>query len=476
MSRLFATVNRWLGGRPSAAQPPPALETSGYAPSLFGGEEDRAAGGPRGVLLPAFLPYYNDQTGETPAIRRAYRLMLSEPNVKAPLFAKIFSVAALDLQVHPFRKRDLLAQEHAEFTRWAFTERLEGGVAGMVWDMLSGGLVDGFSILERVWGPPSNEGRWGGKTQLVRLRPVDVAHDLVMVLDQYRRVVSLMGLRYNAGVNFDPADFVIYTHLPMYGAPTGMSELRAAYGTYFILDCVRKLRAWGAEKRAIPLAYGEYPNNDPAKKAALEAGLKLLKSQNWLAVPTGVQLKILDMAGASNDYFQTFQRDCVQDIVFSISGATLQAMQGAEGSNRGSSDVHRETAALGPWWTSARIGSLLNDRGPHGLVKDLIDRNYAQVDGYPRLTFGGVDPAKQQGRLTLATGLNNIGFDLSKNQMAEEMGFNMPEGEDDVLPGKPASAAPATDAATPGASPFEEPVTRRFAEEWDEYVASRRAR
>ena len=422
-----------------------------YPPNYIPYDEQKARSQPAGVMMPAFLPYYDDQTGETPEMRFQYRKMLADPNIKAPLLAKIFGVGALDMQIHPYRKgKDPRAQEQAEFMRWTLTERLEGGIPGMAWDVFIGGLVDGHSVLEKVFEPPSNEGEWGGKIQLTHLKPKDVNNDLVLVLDEYRSVKSILGLRYNGGLTFDASDFLIYSHLPVYGQVTGMSDLRAAYGRYWVLDTVVKLRAWGAEKRAFPVVAGEYP--DVTKKAALEQMLAKVKSQNWLSVPAGAKLQVLELDGAAYDYFATFIKDLREEIVMSISLAVLNSMQGGEGVQRGSSDVHQDTSDLGKWFLSVSLANLLNSRG-QGLIKDVIDRNYANVYGYPKATFGGVDGEKHKARTELAKSLNEMGLNLSKNQLYEETAFNIPEDPTDILPGKAAAAAPGAGAGGPGGGP-----------------------
>src|SRR5262245_63699789 len=56
----------------------------------------------------------------------------------------------------------------AAYVRWNLTDRLSEGVGGLVWDVLSGGLMDGFSVSEKVWGL-QERGEWDGKTVLHKL-------------------------------------------------------------------------------------------------------------------------------------------------------------------------------------------------------------------------------------------------------------------------------------------------------------------
>ena len=75
----------------------------------------------------------------------------------------------------------------------------------------------------------------------------DVTKDVILLTDEFRNVVGVQGLRFNPGVTFDPSKFVIYRHMPLFDNPTGMSDLRAVYSRWWMLDTVLKLRAVGLE-------------------------------------------------------------------------------------------------------------------------------------------------------------------------------------------------------------------------------------
>src|SRR5262249_30325050 len=186
--------------------------------------------------------------------------------------------------------------------------------------------VERHAVNEKVW-DVEEKGEWGGKWVVDALKPKDVNQDLVLLVDDHRNITGIRGLRYNAGTVFDPHDFLIYTHLGLFGNPGGMSDFRAAYSSYWMLDTVFKLRAMGAEKRAFPVVAGEYP--DATKQKQLEAALAKVKSTNWLAVPKDVKLQLLALAGAAEDYFQSFTRDLRERLHVALSGAFLQAMGGA---------------------------------------------------------------------------------------------------------------------------------------------------
>jgi hypothetical protein len=390
---------------------------------------EKAAGGPRGVVFPNFLPYQDDNyTNESGAMRMAYRQMLADPNCSAAFRGLVLAVAALDLQVQPASKKSERDRQIADFVRYILAERVAGCVPELIWSVLSGGLIDGYSVLEKVWAL-EDRGRWAGKYVLSSLKPKDVNQDLVLQTDEFRNVVGILGLRYNAGIEFSPADFLIYRHLPLFGSPTGLSAFRCVYSRYWVLDTAVKLRAIAAEKRALPIAVGYYQDN--TIKASLEAALSKLKSQNWTSAPERAKIEVVNLAGSADSIFEDLCRSLREEIFLGIQGATLQALTGGQGEQRGNSQVHKDTKELTVWHLAATIESLLNDR-TCGLIRDVVDLNFV-VSEYPRATLSAVDPQELLQELQIDSGLLQMGLKLSKTATYERFGRTPPEDEGDVL-------------------------------------------
>ena len=210
------------------------------------------------VPIPAFMPYFDPQQnlGETQLMRLSYRRMFADPIVKAAFFPKVFGVGSLDLQLHP-PSNTQKDQKIADHVHWNMTRRLRGGIPTLAYDLMTHGGMDGVAVCEKCWGVQEG-GMYDGKEVLRDVKPKDVDNDLVIHIDEFKNVDALIGLRYNGGLRFDPKDFLIYTHMPLFGNPTGTSDLRAVYANWWRLDTVWKLRMMGAEKRALPIVTGEY--------------------------------------------------------------------------------------------------------------------------------------------------------------------------------------------------------------------------
>jgi hypothetical protein len=380
------------------------------------------------MRIPLFLPYYDEQQsiGETQIMRLAYRRMLANPNIKAAMLGKIIAVMSLELKMLAHNKKDVRDKLISEFVEWNLTDRLNGGMPMFVWSILSGGLIDGYSVCEKVW-ELEKEGTWQNKEVLAELKPKDVNQDLVPEVDEFKNIVSIKGLRYNSGQLFNPQDFVIFTFFPLYGTPTGMSDFRASYKNFWFLDTIDKLRALGAEKRALPVIAGEYP--DPTKEKSLQNALAAIKSSNWLAVPKDVKLQVLDIAGRSEEYFKSFRADLVEEIFLGIQGATLQALAGQSGVNVGRSTTHKDTSDLFKWVLSAFILGLLNNHKT-GLIRDMVSRNFSGVVAYPKASFAGKDPEALKLELDIDKGVQSLGYTLSQEDVGERYARKLGVGDD----------------------------------------------
>lgn len=446
---------------------------------------EKAASGPRQVVFPWFLPYFDSTSlHETAVMRLAYRQMLKSPIVKSAIFSKLFGVAGLDLKILPADKKNARDKAIAKHVEWMLTERLHDTVPGLIWSVLVGALIDGYSVCEKVW-VLEDRGRYSGKYSLAKLKPKDTNNDLVLQTDEFRNVIGVMGLRYNGGKEFSPADFLIYRHLPLYDNPTGFSDCASAYGAYWMLDTVTKLRAIGCEKYSFPLIWGTYQNT--TVKSSLEAALKLAKSQRWISVPESCKVQALEMAAGSEEHFRSFRNDLVHEIYLGIQYAVLQQLEGETTDGRGNSQVHESSADKAAWFLASSVESLLNDRDC-GLIKDCVDLNYVTAE-YPKAVLSSVDVNELAQEIQVDTALHTLGLDLSKDEVYERYGRTPPEDDDDVLPGQ--QAPPPGGASGGGGSlPFDDldlfspaekslpPAEgaarpfRRFSEKWHRYLAA----
>lgn len=391
--------------------------------------EEKVRTGPSGVILPWFLPYYNDTLKETAIMRKTYRQMLTDPNVKAAVLGKVLAVAALDLRIIPFNKKNERDKMVANFVEFALMDRIYGAVPALVWNICIGALIDGYSVSEKIWGVEDKNPIWKYKTILRKLKPKQVDEEVNLEVDEFWNVKGVRAYLYNSFEVYRPNDFVIFSHLPLYGQPTGMSDLRAAYAKYWLLDTVWKLRAMHLEKRSIPLLMGTYAV--PTQRGAMEAALEKAKWSNWISAPREAQVQAIDIAGRSQQEFQAAVQDLREDIFMAIQCALLQALTGGAGIIRGSSEIHKDTSDLVKWFLAESLKAVLNDY-ENGLIADLVTRNFVDAS-YPKAVFGGVDDRELIETAQVDNMLHQV-LDLSKEEMYEKYGRQPPKNEEDTIP------------------------------------------
>lgn len=368
-----------------------------------------------------FFPILDSYTEETPEIRRHYPIMLRDPYVKSALFTKTLAVAALDPQVNPASQRRV-DRKASDFNHYILT-RPKSSTRKIAFAVIIHGLLAGYSVTELLW-HPIESGRYKGKIGLAGVKAKDIRY-LTLEGDMYRNVTGVRDHR--AGMVYSPSNFLIWTNYPIYSSPIGMSDLRAAYRAFWLLDTAWRLRMIGLERFGLPVLKGSYTSAD--QQDQLEEQLPLLRSQSWITVPEGAQVEAMDLAARGTAEFQQAINDLREEIVVGITGAVLQMLQGQVSDGRGSSEVHKSTSELYQWWIAAEVGDLLSEQ----LAPPLTAFNYRGADS-PLVTLGAVNDDSMQGALAIDSGLSQLGLELSKEELYRKYGRQKPVKKDDVLP------------------------------------------
>ena len=439
----------WTGARDARQNP---------ATARIAGEQVKANMGALGGRF-WFLPYVDSLTGETPAMRIAYRTMLREPAIKAALYGQILNVASLELQVHPGTDtaRGLLK---ADFVKH-LCNNCYGGVRGIVESILVGMLIDGYCIANKV-SAIEDRGRFAGKVILRALKAKNPDH-LRLEVDQYNNITGLIGMQYNAGERFDPSGFVIQQFLPLYSNPTGMSHLRAAYRAYHLLDTVWKLRAIYLEKwSAGPFLKATYQL--PEQKDQLAPELTKAKSGTWIAIPEGVQLEALNLATSGEGAFSEAIKDLWHDVYRGIAGAVLQAVEGTTSNARGNAEISRDVAEL----FVRHLVALSCDAVNRQIIPDYMDLNFADSEEHPTITLASLDDADLAPTLAVFKGAHDLGLPLSKKEVYKRLRLTEPTDKDDAIGpqdqgGGEGGGAPGQQ-PPPGGPPAATPPDRPFGE------------
>ncbi|MDE2097697.1 MAG: DUF935 family protein [Patescibacteria group bacterium] len=374
-----------------------------------------------------FLPQHDGITGETAEMRQEYRRMIRDESVKSALLRKIDQVAALEWQIHPEEETDSREKLAAKWLDW-MTDRMEGGKPQIVHEILFGMLIEGHSICEKVWDfDPIAHGRWRGFHRLRAIKSKDIKYAQLTV-DQFRNIIAVRGTAWNAGRLYDPRDFVISTHLPLWDNPQGMSDLRAAYRYYWIKDTLWKLRAIYLEKYAAGgMMKGKYKRNE--LRASLELALSKAKANTYVALPDGTEMDLVDLATRGGNDFEKAIEDCNQAITVSISGAFLQSLEGTTAQGAGNSETHKDTADLAVNRLSKAAAFVVM----HQLFPDALQVNFGTGVNTPLLTLGAVDDADLQPSLSIDNFFVANNVPLSKKALYKRYRREEPEDEQDAV-------------------------------------------
>ena len=383
-----------------------------------------------------FLPYLDGITGETQAHRNAYPQMLREPSVKAAILEKVLSVAALDVATNTEGKgaNDEAAAEFAShlISQIRATDWDVAGLPAFCETVILPGLITGYSVSEKTW-RLEERGRWAGKL-LLRLKSKMPGQHVDLEVDEFNNITSIVGRGACSGQRFEPHQFVIWRHLPLWDNPAGTSDLRAAYRAYFCIDTATKLRMIYLTKySAGPMIKGTY--TDSGDRGELEDAMESAAANTWISIPETTQIELVDLAMKGTGDFKAAIDDFQQEVMLGVSGATLQALQGDVANARGNSNVHKDTADLRKWHVSVSVTSLLNTQ----VLPDATDLNFPAGTAVPTASLGGVDDAEMAQSMAVDKGLGEAGVPLSIEDMRKRYGRPAPKDEADtakpVLPG-----------------------------------------
>jgi hypothetical protein len=373
-----------------------------------------------------FLPWYDPYTEETPEMRASYRLMLADPIVLGAFRTTVFSVISQEWQFQPDDDDDPRQREAVEFCRYVFG-KVEGGTPAVGWSVLAHGQIDGHSVCEPVWDPdPIPFGRFRGKRRFLRVKAKDTRF-LQLGIDSYRNVTAVRGMGFNAGRVYDPAGFAVFSNLPLFENPAGMSAMRSCYGAFWRKDTALKLRSLHLSNYVGPYLKGTY--GDASAKLALEEAFAEAKSDHWLTVPATCLVEAIDLSMKGTEEFQRTIDYEDKIILVALTGSHLPQMESTSGSGqRGNTKVQQEQGQLVPWYLSA----CLCEVAKKSLVAPLVAENYYGVEP-PSVTLGAIS---EQARLQLVQvfkGMQELGLDLSKSQTYKDLGQQQPAEADDVL-------------------------------------------
>jgi hypothetical protein len=235
------------------------------------------------------------------------------------------------------------------------------------------------------------------------------------------------------GKEFDPADFVVYSHLKMFTNHRGRSAFLAAYRDWWIKQVAVQLWGVGLEKWGSPVIVGKYAD-EANQRASLETALEDAGANKWLSVPLNCVVEALSAATSSGADWDAYIARCDKGMLIGIMWSHLAVTEGQNKNVAGDSRTQKGTAELNQWSLAEECSCLWTHHG-----RELTRINYPGIPS-PRYVFGAVSEADVATMLANDDVLNGMGVPLSIESLLERTGREGPRGDKDELPGKTAPA------------------------------------
>jgi phage gp29-like protein len=269
-----------------------------------------------------------------------YRKMQHDPQIKACLSTKKVAVLSRGWEVHP-------ASESAadvavgDFVRGCLND-MRGSVLDVLYDAMDA-LALGVSILELNWCL-----RPDGLIGLTSIKAKDPAYFLFET-DPFLNITAIRGLPAltaltpaasrrpspNSGRGLGgglaegllPVEkFVIYPFQPSYANPMGLSDLRAAWQSWFIKQQLQRWWAKYLEKFGMPTVIGSF---DPKAGYGVKQQRELLSllaavhNESALVTPSDMQVKLLEAVRTTDSGFDEAIAYLDRSMAKSILGQSL---------------------------------------------------------------------------------------------------------------------------------------------------------
>jgi hypothetical protein len=375
-----------------------------------------------------FPQWLNPLAGETRAMVEAYDAMLAEPMILTPLMVTVDGVASQDVQILADDPEDEAQKELADFHRWNL-KNIAGGKLGMVRAVALPAKVRGWSVTEKVWDRVADDTKWRGWWYWREWKDKDATKlRLNPVTDEFGNLTGITsGL--DPGHEFDPADFVVYSHLKMFSNHRGRSALLAAYRDWWLKQAAVQLWGIGLEKWGSPMLVGKY-SDEANQRASLEAALEDAGANKWLSVPVACAVEAVAAATSSTADWDAYVARCDKGMLIGTMGSHLAVMEGQNKNVAGDSRTQKGTAELFQWSLAEELSCLWTWHG-----RELSRVNRPGVPS-PTYVFGAVSEADIKAMLENDDVLQGMGLDLSKQSLRQRTGREAPRDSADTLPGK----------------------------------------
>lgn len=308
-----------------------------------------------------------------------YDRMQTDGQVRACLNIKKLSILSRGWQVHP-ASEDPEDARAADFVRYCLSD-MRGSVIDMLYNVLDA-VAKGFSISEINY-KMIDRGPHSGMIGLDSIKAKDPS-DITFETDEF---LNLTALWQGPGrtTKLPPDKFLIYTYMPRYESPYGISDLRAAYKHWWSKDVILRFYNVFLEKYGSPTVLGAYTRGTPkSQQDDLLKVLDRIQQETAIVLPEDIKVELLEaQRGGDSGYLQAIEYHDRQ-IAKSILGQTLTTDEGMRFGSFALAKVHLDVLRMMLEKTKRDVEETVMREQ---LIRRLVDYNF-RTERYPVFSLG----------------------------------------------------------------------------------------
>lgn len=237
-------------------------------------------------------PYNPDEISKKKGNLKIYDEMRRDDQVKAVLWMKKFMVLSSGWDIEVKKEEQ---EEIGEDLKQILSEMEEPDFGDALTNILTH-LDYGFSITEPVFAIEN------GLATLKKLK-TRAPHTFVLHADTFGNLVEIEQYTDGPQIFVSPKKLIIMIHQYEFGVPYGISDLQAAYRSWFCKDIIIKFHNIYLERFGNQLVIGTVPSGtDDADRTRLLNAIKNMQARSGLVVPEGTTLEALEHISSGGEF------------------------------------------------------------------------------------------------------------------------------------------------------------------------------
>jgi len=351
-----------------------------------------------------------------------YKRMGNDDQIKAVMAMRKTAIMAAPWVLKPYSESSQ-DKKVRDFVYWALTDGLQGMSFYDILESMLTGMDYGFAVGECDWYVPSF-GEYKNSWALRMLKDIDPEY-IGFRIDEYGDLRPDDGIEFTprsgTKVGIPPEKFLIYTHNKHFGNFYGISEFKAAYRSWYAKDVIIRFYASFLEKHGTPMTLIKHPRGYPLPMLEeLDNFLNNLSHALGVRVSEDISVEFksgMREGGSGEPYMNAISLHNTM-ISRSLLSSDLAGFTEMKYGNRALGESQAK-----PWIWAIGVfrDKLVNRIINYQLIPRMVDYNFGEVNGYPRVEFQEVE---KEDIKTMADVFETlIGAKVIDNKLADDVNF-----------------------------------------------------